>query len=93
MHIETAILTAPFAAYAYVRRSGGLKAALLSPQRSALRPLAYGVAAIAIGEIAHHSPDVMDLALHLVSGAMLCLAVLEALAWLPRPAKAGAKAR
>lgn len=89
MHIETAILTAPIAAYAYARRSGGWKAALLAPRRSTLRPLAYAVGAIAIGELAHHSPDILDVALHLAGGALLCLALLEASAWLPRPARSG----
>lgn len=88
MHIETAIVTAPIALAAYARQSGGLKAALLAPRRSALKPLAYALGALLAAEIGHHGGTWVDVVAHYGGGLLLCLAVLETQAWLPRPQKA-----
>jgi hypothetical protein len=88
MHIETAIVTAPVALAAYIHQSGGLKAALLAPRRSTLRPLAYGLGALIAAEIGHHGGSWVDVVAHYGGGLMFCLAALEALAWVPRPQKA-----
>lgn len=87
MHIESALITAPIALAAWVHRSGGIRKALLEPRRSALRPLAYGLGALAAAEVGHHGGTMLDVLAHLVGGFMLCLAFLEASAWLPRPAR------
>lgn len=86
MHIESAIITAPIALAAYLKGSGGFKAALFNPRRSALKPLAYAAGALLAAELGHHGGSWLDLAAHLGGGLMLSLAVLELLAWIPRPA-------
>lgn len=90
MHIESALLTAPLAVYAYVKNSNGLKQAFLAPRRSTLRPLAYGLGAILAAEIGHHAGSLVDILAHVAGGFMLCMAVLEASAWIPRRARAKA---
>lgn len=90
MHLETALITAPVALAAYAHASGGIKQALLSPKRSALKPLGYGLGALLAAELGHHNGGWVDAAAHLAGGLMLWLALLELTAWIPRPARARA---